>query len=126
MKQICKTLGMITLVGGTIGSFGVAYAAGATLTLSRYGNLERMRNWPLTIIYFLASLICVAAFSAILLGIAEVLEYLESIDQGQDDLIQNTKPDTEEEPPQSYWKCPNCGKNNPPYTGTCSCGQSKF
>ncbi len=125
MKQICKTLGMITLVAGAIGSFVFAYVAGATLSLSRYGNLERVRNWPLTIICFLASLFCVASSSAILLGIAEVLEYLESIDQGQDDLIQNTKPDTEDELPKNFWKCPSCGKNNPPYTGTCSCGQSK-
>ncbi len=24
------------------------------------------------------------------------------------------------------WKCPKCGKVNPGYTGTCSCGQSKY
>lgn len=24
------------------------------------------------------------------------------------------------------WKCPNCEKINPNYTGTCSCGTSKY
>lgn len=24
------------------------------------------------------------------------------------------------------WKCENCGKANPAYTGTCSCGNSKY
>lgn len=24
-----------------------------------------------------------------------------------------------------FWKCPKCGKNNPPFFGTCSCGTSK-
>lgn len=27
--------------------------------------------------------------------------------------------------PKNYWKCPKCGRNNPPYTGTCGCGNSK-
>ena len=125
MKQICKTLGTITLVIGAIGSLSLAYIAGAPLSISRFGDLERVRNWPLSIICFLACFFCVAVLSAILHGIAEVLEYLESIDQVQDDLIQSTKPDTEEELPKNYWKCPTCRKNNPPYTGTCSCGQSK-
>ena len=124
MKQICNILGRITLIGGAIGSFVLAYSAGATLSVSR-GTLELTRNWLLTIIYFLVSLICVAAISAILLGLAKILEHLELIDEGQDDLIQYTKPDIEEEIPQGYWKCPNCGKGNPPYAGTCGCGQPK-
>lgn len=121
MKQICKVFGTITLIAGAIGSFIFAYAAGAPYSMSTFGYLERDRNWPLSIIYFLASLIVVAIFSVILHGIAEVLEYLESVNQ----VIQNIKPDTENELPKNYWKCSNCGKNNPSYTGTCSCGQSK-
>ena len=125
MKQICKTLGMISLVAGVIGSFVLAYAGGATLSISRYGTLENERNWLLTIIYFLVGLVCISAVSAILLGISEILERLESIDQVQDVLVQNTQSDVEDKVPQNYWKCPNCGKANPPYTGTCGCGQLK-
>lgn len=32
----------------------------------------------------------------------------------------NTEPVAE-----GFWKCPKCGKNNPPFFGTCSCGRSK-
>lgn len=125
MKQICKTLGTISLVLGIIGSFALAGLNGTTLSISRFGDLEKVRNWPLTIIIFATSLLCVAAFSFILMGIAEILERLESITWTQQTLIKNTTSETEDEPPQSYWKCPECGRSNPPYTGTCGCGYSK-
>lgn len=25
-----------------------------------------------------------------------------------------------------FWRCPNCEKDNPDYTGSCSCGHSKY
>ena len=125
MKKICKTLGTISFVVGAIGSIVLAVTAGVTLSISRHGNLDKVRNWPLTIIYFIACLLCTAIFSFILLGISEVLERLETITKVQNTLVQNTTPDTKDESPQDYWKCPQCGKNNPPYTGTCSCGNSK-
>ncbi len=125
LKKICKTLGAISFVVGAIGSIVLAVTAGVTLSISRHGNLDKVRNWPLTIIYFIACLLCTAIFSFILLGISEVLERLETITKVQNTLVQNTTPDTKDDPPQDYWKCPQCGKSNPPYTGTCSCGNSK-
>ena len=123
MKGTCKFLGILTLILGIIGSFVLAYALG-----SDGHRFYSDRNWVLTIILFVSGVISTAIPSTILLGISEVLEGIESVK-----FLQNNPEESssflnklvEEKQNKTFWKCPNCGKSNPPYTGTCSCGCAK-
>ena len=122
MKQICKYLGYAWLVLGIIGSFILANNLGAGVS---------ERDWVLTISVFVAGILSTSAFASILLGIAEILERLESISKKQVASVSDTYSHgsaltrAAEEQDKTFWKCPQCGKNNPPYTGTCGCGCSK-
>ena len=122
MKQTCKYLGYIMLILGIIGSFLLANVSGA-------GFDER--NWGVTISVFLSGALASSAFAFILLGIAEILERLESVSKKQTASVSDTYSHgsaltrAAEEQDKTFWKCPQCGKSNPPYTGTCGCGCSK-
>ena len=133
MKSICKGLGYGIIGFGSLASIFMAYSMGTTITEGRWG-MEIVRSWPLTILYFLVGLFVTAVWAAILLGIAEIIEYLEAVKEVRTEVPVGQISDSEdalsrlaaEQPAaETFWKCPACGKNNPPYTGTCSCGQSK-
>lgn len=122
MKNICKYLGYCTAGFGFLISIGMAKGLGVSLKETLW-SAELVRNWPLTIFYFILGLFITAVCTSILLGISEILECLELVkrDQTEDVALANLakiEADT-------FWMCPHCGKHNPPYTGTCSCGQSK-
>ncbi len=121
MKQVCKYLGYVTLVVGIIGSIIIAKDFGIELS-----GRHIERNWTSTFSYFIAGLFVTAVWTSLLLGISAVLESLESLKSFQKEekeyrLLQIH----DEDVAKNYWKCPQCGKSNPPYTGTCSCGQVK-
>lgn len=127
MKQVCKYLGYSTIVLGIIGSFILAKNLGVEISLSTYAKADR--NWLSTIIYFVFGLFCTAVSSSILLGISEILKRLETIrvqETSSGSLLKGiqTVVMSEQPTPKGYWKCPNCGRNNPSYTGTCGCGQN--
>lgn len=128
MKTICKYLGYCTIALGIIASIGMAKNLGVAITEGRRGA-ELIRSWPLTILYFIFGLFVTAACAAVLLGISEILEHLETIKGGSPETSnmseENALAKLAKIEAETFWKCPNCGKNNPPHTGTCSCGQDK-
>lgn len=129
MKLVCKYLGYCVIVLGILGSIFLAKNFGVTIEES-YRGIELTRSWPLTIIYFIAGLLSVSICASILLGISEILEYLESVKEVRTEgPIQEEDPisrlESEQLAESTFWKCSECGKSNPPYTGTCSCGQAR-
>lgn len=128
MKTVCKYLGIGTAVLGVLSSIGMAYVSGISIKESLYG-IDFVRNWPLTIFYFCLGLFVTAAFTSVLLGISEILERLNALKELNTDELDMPENKALAKLAQieanTFWKCPTCGKNNPPYTGTCSCGQVK-
>lgn len=120
MKTICEKLGFALLVLGLIGSFLSAYLFGYTSEISYFGNIETERSWSLTIAIFICGLLSTITISSILLGISEILEKLDKLKT----IYMNTPPIQSEIVGINQWKCA-CGKINPHYTGTCSCGRTK-
>lgn len=123
MKSVCKYLGYATAVLGLIGSFILAKNLGVTLTEGRY-TVSLTRDWPMTIGLFISGLFGTAILTSLLLGISNILESLENLEESRAEVHE------EDEAPEEilsgdFWKCPNCGNRNPSYTGTCSCGHSK-
>ena len=51
---------------------------------------------------------------------SEKIDY--SLIKGKNDHVKETDMSTI---PDGSWICPNCGRSNPKYTGTCACGNSK-
>lgn len=129
MRDWCAKLGIAVAILGTVGSFAIAYTYGQKVELSgtyiQIGNT--VRDWPLTIILFLIPMFSVVVLTTILLAISTILEKLENLEYSK---IDSTTPENHHSlfdiPSESdgYWVC-ECGKHNPSYTGTCSCGRSK-
>lgn len=122
MKRICMYLGYATIILGVIGSFALANQFGVEVSMF---DLDTERNWSLTIAYFLAGLFVTAVWAAILLGISEILSNFESAAVYDEPERVSHLSALVEEHNSSYWKCPQCGKNNASYTGTCGCGCEK-
>lgn len=118
MKRICMYLGFATAILGVIGSFVLAQQLGIQFS----GRLSLERNWGLTIAIFLSGLFMTAIWSAVLLGIAEILSNLEEVPSVSEAETPSHLSALIEEESASVWKCPQCGKNNASYTGTCGCG----
>lgn len=129
MRDWCTKLGIAVAIWGTIGSIALAFTYGQKVELSgTYIQIEHAtRDWPLTIALFLTSMFSVVVLTTILLAISTILEKLENLEYSK---VDSTTPENHHSlfdiPSESdgYWVC-ECGKQNPSYTGTCSCGRSK-
>jgi hypothetical protein len=126
MKDLCKIMGNVVMVLGTIGSFAIAYQNGLVIRTSMY-SIRPERSWVMTIAWFLGAMISVMILCTILYSIADVLDNQERLFTR---LVENdnkieTKLFSNDDIKKDHWKCPQCGAMNPNYTGTCSCGYSK-
>lgn len=116
MKNICKTIGIIILILGVIGSIALAAIFGK----DTFGD----RSWGVTIGYFVAGIVVTGIQSVIYLALSEIFEYLEYLVKKADDIEQSQKPKAESPSMNQGWEC-ECGRRNPKYTTTCTCGKSK-
>ena len=68
-----------------------------------------------------------ALFVLIFYGIGTILEHLEDLKDSNATMSTTIKNDIEskKKPSKGEWKCPNCGKINQNYVGSCGCGTPK-
>jgi hypothetical protein len=127
MKDLCKIMGNVVMVLGTIGSFAIAYQNGLVIRTSMY-SIRPERSWVMTIAWFLGAMLSVMILCTILYSIADVLDNQERLFTRlveNDNKIETKLFSNGDEVKKDHWKCPKCGAMNPNYTGTCSCGYSK-
>lgn len=110
MQTICKGFGYFVLVCGIVGGI---------IT----GIMAKSFVW-----FFLFALSgCI--YSVVFFVAAEILFWLESIS----DLLRSNNVNQQKQieiggivkPNSNQWKCPDCGRINANYTGTCACGRSR-
>lgn len=131
MKNACNTLGTIVLVLGIIGSIALAWNNGVTVTYNSYSGVEEKRSVLLTIIWLASGIFSTAILYVILASLKEILEYQESVLRRISDIenkmcnIESKDKESDDIAYKGSWKCPQCGRVNASYTGTCGCGQTK-
>lgn len=119
MKNLCKTIGIVTLIGGIIISILSAYLFGREVNTTILKSFEPfVRNWGLTILYLFVGLFVTVAQSVIYFALSKIFERF--------DMLCNDDEEMEHTPEYigNGWKC-ECGRTNPNYTGTCTCGRTK-
>ena len=131
MQKSCSILGAIVLVLGIIGSIALAWNNGVTVTYDSYFGIEEKRSVLLTIIWFVCGIFTTAVGTVILVALGEILEYQESISkriseiEGKLSSVERKDKESDDITYKGSWKCPQCGRVNASYTGTCGCGQIK-
>lgn len=131
MKNVCRILGTIFLIFGIIGAIALAWNNGVTTSYSAYSGIEQERNILLTLIWFVAGILCTAIGTVVLMALGEILEHQESIIKKFsiiESKLNSVEQKDKEEDGITYngsWKCTKCGRVNASYTGTCACGQVK-
>lgn len=129
MKKWCAGLGAFNAFFGTIGSFLVASELGKKVQITDKYFTQTVRDWPLTIGIFAGCMLSVIVLATFLFGLSVALGKLEAIEaslsesydeggEGSSYSLLNNSSDG------GYWTCA-CGKRNPNYTGTCSCGRDR-
>ena len=125
MNEWCRKLGIATGILGTIGSFVIAYSSGQTLDVLK--GYQTVRNWPLTIGIFAGCMFSVVVLATILFAISSILDKLAELEYDDDGTSFPASHDSildNSSGSNGSWVC-ECGKRNPSYTGTCSCGRNK-
>ena len=114
--RVCKFTGISIGVLGTIGSFIVA-------------NNTLIKEWSFKM--FLYCEISVFLGALLFIAVSEILEKvtvsaynIRKISEAFEN-NQNSQ-QSDDELKKNGWNCPKCGNRNYSYTGTCSCGQSKY
>lgn len=130
MKSICKTLGIITLVLGVIGTIILAFKFGtAEKLVSTYNTVSYKTKFDIGtfLIILLGGLLSTAITSSMLLGMNKLLESIETLEYKINNLQAKKTPNSEKNSvvSTSGWECPNCGTINPSYVSTCSCGKGR-
>lgn len=131
MKDACNTLGTIVLVLGIIGSIALAWNNGVTVTYDSYSGVEETRSILLTLVWFVAGILSTAIGTVILVSLGEILEYLEVLSrrvsevEGKMSTVERKDKESDDIAYKGSWKCPQCGRVNASYIGTCGCGQTK-
>ena len=131
MQKSCSILGAIVLVLGVIGSIGLAWNNGVTITYNAYFGIEKERSMLLTMVWFVGGVFSTAIGTVILIALGEILENLEtilkriSVIEGKVSSVEKREKEADDITYNGSWKCPQCGRVNASYTGTCGCGQVK-
>lgn len=131
MKDACNTLGTIVLVLGIIGSIALAWNNGVTVTYDSYLRVEETRSILLTLVWFVGGILSTAIGTVILVSLGEILEYLEVLSrrvsevEGKMSTVERKDKESDDIAYKGSWKCPQCGRVNASYIGTCGCGQTK-
>lgn len=124
-KEFIKTLALIELVLGIIGSFFLSYSRGIIEPTSRFRDYER--SWGITIGTFLTSILSVLVLYAILYALYKIIDNQESILYKLSDrnLTISSNENQNKDIKEDQWRCSDCGKINYNYVGICGCGRSK-
>ncbi|MED9903573.1 MAG: hypothetical protein UFG06_05255 [Lachnospiraceae bacterium] len=133
----CRILAYIELVVGTIGSIIVAYFGGRKVKASSYDfELEYVRDWPTTLVCFLAPMLLAVILFAILMTLefimenqAKVLYLLKEQRSKIDDKSESNilaKSVSRDNKSMDSWVCTKCGDTNPRSIRICKgCGSEK-
>ena len=125
ISDTLKVLSAIVLVLGVIGGFVFAFILSDMVYSGFFYG----------ILYFVIIVLSSGITSAILYGLATVIELLESLNDRMyeiSDSLDETNKSMDivtgkgELLGEDEWKCPKCGRVNKNYVGTCVCGQSKY
>lgn len=131
MKKACRILGIIVLVLGIIGSIALAWDNGVVVTSDFFDDIDSKRSISLTIGWFAGGLLSTAVASVILFSISEILERLEGLSwrvsevEGKLESAERKEKEADDITYRGSWRCPECGRVNASYVGTCGCGQTK-
>lgn len=129
MKNICNTMGYISLIGGAIGSIVLAIDNGKVAEISYYG-VDYERSIPMTIAWLIAGALCTAMTCIVFFALSDILEKLETLEyyRTQSNSAVGLMSDEQLNKKilsEDGWTCKKCGRVNYSYTGTCVCGCSK-
>lgn len=110
-SSVFKTVAIIFAILGIIGGI-----VNGNQALDGFSFLTMIYSWIET-----------ALFVLIFYGIGTILEHLEELKKTNSQMSTTIKNDIEakKEPTRNEWKCPNCGKINQNYVGSCGCGTKK-
>lgn len=131
MRSACKTLGIIYLILGVIGSFAIASSNGVTVSYNTYSGITEERSLLLTVAWFVSGILITAIGTVILYALGEILENQESLMWRMSEIEGKLYAmEKKEKKPNAIangdsWKCPKCGRVNANHTGTCACGQKR-
>lgn len=131
MKKMCTDLGRFVLILGIIGSIILAWNNGITVDYDSYHRVvEERRSLLLVIMWFAFGMFLTVIQSVVLNALGEILENQEYIirkisesSSKVESLDKNKEKD--EIKYNNSWKCPECGRLNASYIGTCACGKTK-
>jgi hypothetical protein len=109
-----KVLAVVFAILGIIGGI-----VNGNQALSGFSVLAMLTTWIET-----------GLFVLIFAGIGTILEHLEDLkamERAKSEKVKILKKDFNENrtPSHNEWKCPNCGKINANYVGSCGCGTKK-
>lgn len=138
MGNTCKLIGYIWSIFGFISSIILAYSYGKVRDTYHFlGSTQYSseRNWLLTILIFMISLLSVAVISVILFALSEVLFYLESLKHNMNSIrsANNNLAGNDNKTDvlslnnnAAYWICKECSTKNSNTVISCkNCGTYK-
>lgn len=127
LSKIYKIFGWIIMIAGVIASLLLAINSATAV-----GYFKSEFNFGTFLLVFVVGSL-ISAFSSIFaFTMGEILERLATIDynlytiaSNKSLIAANESARNDEMMGSGGWRCSQCGKVNPSYTGTCACGNQK-
>ena len=118
MAGFLKKMSIVLCIFGVIGAFIWAKIAGS--------QLSYIFDWETAIVTFLCGALGVFCLSIFIYWMGEVAEHLSNIAKSLNNIeIQNKQNANYTYSKENSWKCRTCGRQNPIYNTTCTCGSKK-